>query len=336
MHRLLTQSFRRFAMMVALCLVAATLSAQESRAFKVGFLLGDSDSEMRGVMENLRESLLANEPLMHAMRQRGYSDIWLRPSDDPFDMIQRLDANEFHLAFATSVIYARQFKLSSEFAEAFEPVAYQPIFQFRRLKGDIVDPRGNGVFRRGVVFAGPGSGMIGLRATKPDLWSGAVSRLIQDGPIAVSDSYSAASYIYPRLRLADEFSTLTLRGTLFCKSESAVVKHVVSGLVNVGACDVQTLEDMSAAGYCEELFRTDPIPTDPILLLGHLTPEMNPLGLGRELKVALQNFFNAESPPIDGVKIEKASDRAFEDMARALQRFDEMQQAPQAGREPSP
>lgn len=331
------QHFFRIVIAVAavLPLFVGETRAQESAAFKIGFLLGDSEGAMRPVMEQLRESLLANEPLMEAMRARGYSDIWLRPSDEPFDMIQRLGAREFDLAFATSVIYARQFRTVPGETDVFQAVAYEPVFQFRRLVGDIVDPRGNGVFRRGVIFAGPGCFLFSKWPTDEARIAQTMAAIGRES-IAVSDSYSAASYIYPRLRIADEYSTLTLRGALFCKSETSVVKHVVAGLANIGACDVQTLADMSAYRYCRELLRTDPIPTDPILMRVDILPGVSEDGMGRELKVALQNFFNSETPPIEGVKVEKASRRAFEDMARALKRFDALQEASEAEVAPRP
>jgi hypothetical protein len=303
------------------------LSAQ-GEAFKIGFLLEGSDLDpVRPVIEALRGHLLADVRVARALKQAEFGDIWLRPSDDPFDMIQRLEAEEFDLACATAVIYARQFD-SGRRAGAVPSVRYEPIFQFRRPELDIFDPRGHGVWRSGVVFVGPAS----------ELWEIAhptaeqIRAEIERAPIAVEDSYSATGYIYPRLKLLHDFPNLRPRGFLFCGSDASVIKHVVAGLAAVGACEAGwfplSVEPTGASfPLMKDLFRTDRIPTDPILIHVDLMPQGRSGGLGAELKVALQSFFNGSSSRARGLRVEKAWRRSYEDMARALAEFDRLESA---------
>ncbi len=301
-------------------------STPQEVALKIGYLISGSDLDpVRPVLEELRRDLLSDSKVLSALKAGNYQDIWLRPCDAPQDMIQRLKGIEFDLAFATSVIYARQFRPRADQPDQFQEVPYEPVLQFHYLDGDVPDPKGNGVFRRGVVFIGPGSSLWSVGQPSAEQ----MRRELETQWLAVSDSYSAAGYIYSRLKIMDEFGEVRLRGPMFCKSGGEAFKHVVSGLTGIGACDSRILE--GAAGkpaargkFYRELFRTDPIPTDPILLRRDHLPQTSPLG--RELKAAIQSFFNAAKSPVAGLRVETADRRAFELTARALEKFDRAEQ----------
>ncbi|MBI3737128.1 PhnD/SsuA/transferrin family substrate-binding protein [Candidatus Sumerlaeota bacterium] len=302
-------------------------AAGNPAALKIGYLLsGSALDPVRPVMEQLRQSLLAAPAVAEAMKASGYGDIWLRPSDDPADLTQRIGAEEFDLVFATAVVYARQFRPRSDRPEVFQQAAYEPIFQFRHLTGDIYDQRGNGVFRKGVIFIGPRSPLWKSTPTPEE-----IRAELERSRIAVADSYSATGYIYPQIKIRAQFPGIKTRGPLFCRSETEVIKHVVSGLAAVGACDMNVLETTlggkgtEGGKFYQELFTTDRIPADPILLRRNLLPQNSPLPLGTELKVAIQAFFNATPGPAAGLKVEKAERRSFEDMARALAEFDRIE-----------
>jgi len=299
-------------------------------ALKIGYLLSGSDLEpVRPLVEKLIQTLKSNQAVMNAMKDLGYSDIWPRQCDSSFDMIQRLGAEEFDLAFATGVIYARQFRPRANAPNEFETVAYQPILQFKNLRGDFAGARDTGVFRQGAIFVGLGSPLWGIAPTDKQ-----IRAAIEMEWMAVPDSNSAAGYIYPRLAILDRFPDITPRGPIFCRSGEEVVKHVASALIHLGACETRLLEgplgiiqndNGKTVRVYQELLRTAPIPTDPILLKDDFLPSSGDQkgSLGRELKTAIIDFFNDTIPALaPDLKVHKADPRSFEDMARALRKFD--------------
>lgn len=299
------------------------------KILRIGYLSEGTDlNPARAVLKGLVRRLETNPALAEALEEAGYRSIQMRHCDGAADMIQRLGAEEFELAFASSVIYARQFRPSTSDPNRFQPVRYQPILQFRR-KNDNRKQRGIGVERRAVIFIGPGSSLWGREPTDDE-----VRREIERNQMAVSNSNSAAGYIYPQLKIQQKFGLVRPQGFLFCTTSSEVVKHVISGLANIGACDTQTLEELgeipAAEGQSRRLyqilFNTDLIPTDPILLRSDLLPQRS--NLGRELRLVVKEFFNnAKAQPAPGLWVEDAEQRSFEDMARALKLFDSIGEA---------
>lgn len=290
---------------------------------KIGYLAEGSDFEPpRALIAKLRETLLASEPLRGAMKEFGFGEIEILPRvcDGPEDMIQRLGADEFELAFATSIVYANQLKRRIDAPESLS-IRYEPILQFR-LENDIHNPRETGVWRKAKVFAGPSS----------ELWSvpptdAAIRRELESSEFAVSDFYSAAGYIFPTIEIWTRFG-IRPRNPLFCRSSSEVAKHVISGLSPIGACESRIVEKLGAPGegsskrLYKELFETGRIPSDPILLRSDLMPQYSSARLGSELKIALKAFFNASPQPAAGLWVEDAERRSYEDIARALRQLD--------------
>lgn len=303
----------------------ATPAAPRS-PFIIGYLLSGSDLERPlAVMEALRAELLKGAPL----RDR---EILLRPCDGPPDMEQRLRAEEFDLAFATTFIYARLFRSVEGDDSRFEPPLHEPILQYHDIAGDFVIREI--VYRQGVVFAGPGSPLFGVKNADKAL----IRAELERERMAVPEFHSETGYIYPRLEIYNRFSGIHPLGPLFCRSAPNVVKHVVSGLANIGACDARVLAtmlgDAQAKGElrgCTELFRTKNIPTGPVLLRGSLHPRNSTAPLGRELRDAIQQFFNSPSPPAPGLRLERINDRrAYEDVAGELKALDEAERAARA------
>ncbi len=297
-------------------------------ALVIGYLEEGSDLERaREVTQRLREALLGEARVKAAMDRLAYSDIWPRACDGAEDMAQRLGTGEFDLAFATAFIYARQFRRDIQDSERFRPVPYLPILQFR-MEEDLRSERGDGVERASAVFIGPGSRLWG----KTSLTAEEIREEIEDHPMAFSNARSAAGYIYPLLAMEEAYGGVRPRSPEFCGSSASVVKHVVSGLIPIGASDMRTLRALgtqpSEAGprvpLYQVLFETQRIPTDPLLLRADLAPERSELG--RELKVALRSFFNNPlGQPVKGLWVENADPRAFESLARALETFDPRQ-----------
>lgn len=299
--------------------------------FKIGFLLAGSDlsspdpAETRRLMDNLRAALMARPEIVEALARAGFREVSPRACAEPFDMAQRLRAQEFELAFATAVIYARLFIPRPGEPDEFQAVTYEPILQ-TRASSDVA--AGHSVYRQGALFVGPSS----------PLWAGqptdeAIRAELARSPLALADAYSAAAHVYPILKVSEKFPGLTLPSPIFCRSSAEVLKHVVSGLAGVGACETRLLEGPlgvavapggSRKPLVRELLRLNPIPTDPVLLRGDLAPHNGRGDSATELRGALQDFFNGLAGRYPGVKLDRAERRAYEAAARALARFDQI------------
>ncbi|MCH8333122.1 PhnD/SsuA/transferrin family substrate-binding protein [Candidatus Sumerlaeota bacterium] len=290
----------------------APASGAALRQFKIGYLIEGTDLRpAQPLLIGLRLRLLADENLRAALRARGYDDslMVLRSCDGPADMIQRIEAEEFDLIFASSVVFAR--RLQSP---------YDPILQSFTPREEVLQ-RGR---RRGVVFAGPSSSLY----EEGNL--DALRLVIQDLVMAVAHPTSATTFIYPQLYMLDNFQKLP-REFLFCDTNAEVVKHVLSGLAPIGACDLRTLEELGTGLRGEEtvklyriLFYTQELPTDPVLLHASLAgPESS---LRSALVDAIQTHFNTPPFPSPRFRLKSAQRRSFDFMAADLDNFDRLTQ----------
>lgn len=308
------------AALVGLVSFAPPPVAAEERPFQIGFLREGSDFARAPVlMQELADYLRRQEPLITAMRRAGYDPerIVLSQCDGPRDMVQRMGLGEFELALATAVVYARQ---QGPYAE--------PILQ-TRLQGDFKPPGQQvGYQRRGVVFMGPACSLFASEPTTPT--RSTIARKLAQDPMAVPSSDSAAGYIYPRLEMANRYGVTQPGNVWFCLTDAEVVKHVVAGLAPLGACREGALMDLippeKRGLYYRTLFRTPMFPTDPILLRDDLRPAQSDLGV--ELKASLRRFFNTVQKTAAGLRIENASGRDYEDLARKLDEFETVRQTP--------
>lgn len=283
-------------------------AGRADRRFSIGFLAEGSDfTNASALAEQLRQAIREDEQTASALARAGYEEIVLSPADGPRDMVQRLNQGEFELALATAVVYARQ-----------QGPYEQPILQ-TRLPGDFqLGGAEGGWLRRGVVFVGPRTPLMNAEPTVE-----AIQDLIERSPMVVASADSAAGYIYSTLKMRIDYGGLRPDEYWFCGSDSEVVKHVVSGLAPVGACRQGTLEQLIDEDLRDQayriLFRTDPFPTDPILLRNDLRPER--ADLGRELKALLRGFFRHHrlAPQL---RVEDASVREYEKLTRDLKVFE--------------
>jgi ABC-type phosphate/phosphonate transport system substrate-binding protein len=302
---------------------------------RLGYLSEGSELDSaRAVLVELRRSLLANERVRAELRRTGFDDatIELRACETPQAMIRYLDGAEFDVAFATAVIYAGMYHPELDpTAGLRRPETYRPVLQFYRPDSDVRSSRGDGVLRRAAIFIGPSS----PQWTADPAAAIDPAAALEGKEIALTDWWSAPSSIYPHLKMADVFDERlpTLR-RLWVDRPEEVVKHVISGLVEVGACDERTLERYGAPGgvaLYRTVLLTDAMPTDPILFRAEPSPAISS-GLGAELHIAILAFFSGQSrpqgSPVPGLTVVDATERAFEDMARALKRFDLLEGAP--------
>jgi len=141
------------------------------------------------------------------------------------------------------------------------------------------------------------------------------------------------------LSLQSDMSPASVR-LRFCGSSSEVVKHVVSGLASIGACDRSALENwlpqvlpdsLAASGEeaLERVVRILPldiplVPSDPVIVPAELRPEVSELG--RVLKAELPTFFlSLDDPPftLEG----RAKDEFYDRLLADLEMLDALSRA---------
>jgi ABC-type phosphate/phosphonate transport system substrate-binding protein len=289
--------------------------ATSDRPLAVGFLREGSDfADSPYLVERMRQQLLSRPALIAALNDAGYAadQMDLSLCFTPGDMVQRMNQQEFDLVLATALVYARQ------------QGDYQPILMSRR-PGDFQMPKEGGVLRQGVVIAGRGSELFSMESIS----TATLRHALANSPLAVASSDSAASYVYPTLKLNQQYLLNGPGQYWFCGSESEVIKNVVAGLAPLGACREGELAALLPATpderYYKLLFHSDQFPTDPILVREELAPARSPLG--SELKLALKAFFQSES----GLAVENAGGHVFDKLRRDLAQLDEINRRPQWG-----
>jgi len=285
--------------------------------FRIGYIPRPAEGGMDETLgRRLGEFLQADRDLRRALRSEGYSpDIAVLPADGYNDLASRLEQEQFDLAFCPAAVFAA---LGG---------GYRVILQ-ERHPGDIVDSRGDEPARRqGVIFVGPTSPLFRQAPTTATL-----SRVLAENEFAVPSAYDAAGFHYPCLALADEFGVsprqLRLR---FCGSSREVVKHVVSGLAAIGACDSAALDHWLAEAVpnlpLEDIvwplpISMRPIPTDPVIVRQSLDPASSEIG--RRIRDALQRFFlDRESA---GFGLLKGRDESYDGLRRDLIRLEEIRE----------
>lgn len=253
---------------------------QGLRSFRIGFLLPDTDQGADlGWYRGLKNFLLEQDSMKESLSQNGYSGIVVLPADGYRDLLQRMDLNEFDLVFCPSLLYVQQ------------NGDYTPVLQMR---GPIYSPHGDGLtFQKGIVFAGPECTLFSGDNSEQQ-----IRNYIATHPMAFVSSYDAAGYVYPRLELWRKYGVCEPGDYIFCGSSEEVVKYVVSGLVDIGACDADSLDTVLAAyvpgtpvdQMARILFETPPAPTSPVLMREELHPSQS--DLGRLIKGSVKIYYN--------------------------------------------
>lgn len=285
-------------------------TSSTGKKFAIGFLPEGSDlKNAAALMEELRQFLLSRPTVRYALARGGYDDIILSPCDGPRDMVQRMAEEEFELVFATAVVYAGYTRQIGPY--------YEPILQTCR-RGDIRS-RDAGVYRQGVVFIGPSCPLF----THESLDKAEIRDLLLHSSLAVPSADSAAGYIAPRYKLLKDYG-LQKAKFLFCGSDADVVKHVISGLADVGACREgelsQLLPQKSAFPFYRIIIKTDPVPTDPILIDQDSLPTRTDVG---EIRARVREFFTTVQKIDPDLRVDSASRRDYEKLSDYLRDFEE-------------
>ena len=277
--------------------------------FRMGFLRSDEDQAL-GVnwYESLKKFLLDKAPVREELEKNHYSGISVLPADGYRDMLQRMDVSEFDLAFCSSVIFVQQ------------EGDYRPILQ---LRWDIFDSRRQGMtLRKGVIITGAGSPLFKMDMQKQET----IRDYVRSHPMAFVSAHNAVGYVYPRLSLWRKYGVFEPADYIFCGSSEEVVKYVVSGLVDIGACDRQTFETVLKRNCPQEppenlaaiLLETSPAPTSPIVIRSSLHPRKSKLG--RVLKGALKVFYN-NSKHSDVPRLTDSRDENFKNLREEIAAF---------------
>jgi hypothetical protein len=302
------------------------------RAFRIGFLnVSSGGAQDYEWYQQVQNHLLGDKAFRKAMADAGLTDLHLRPCDGPEDMLQRMGQAEFDLVFCPAMVYVQDRLVR---AHVYEPAEGRPepdryvVFSktMMRPSTDKGDGRGRHIVRNGVLFKRKTSDLS--KKSVKSLLGGASSVL------AVSGSHDAAGYFYVRKMLWEQYEHCSPK-FLFFGSPQNVVKAVVSGLCDVGACDESVLQEMltELSGgekvdlsrddnpYVTVINRTQPVPTDPILIRAVYGPGMSGASVGSEMRRSLRRLYevNPNAPRV--LLGDEELERAYKDMMDDVRRM---------------
>lgn len=259
---------------------SATLSYPA--VLRIGFLRGAPEgSPTENEMESLARFLEGRSALKASLAAAHMQSVGLFPCDGGEDLLRRLDAGEFDVAFVPAKTFARQ------------QTGYIPILQSRR-PGDKFSPRGGSVLRTGAIFVSPRSPLYDTKDPTGD----DVRRALRGAPFAVVSSQSIAGFVAPLNLLARDYGLAPLETQqLWFESSEEAARAVIAGLADAGACEAGALErlvaDSPKAPGGRPLARvirfTEPLPSDPVVVRRELSPATS--ALGRELRAGIREHF---------------------------------------------
>jgi ABC-type phosphate/phosphonate transport system substrate-binding protein len=287
------------------------------KVFLMGYLKTDTEqAQGEEWYQGLRVALLRGDNLRTQLESAGFGDIAVVPAEGFKDMVQRMSHNEFDLAFCSSYVYVEQ------------TGDYRAMLQLRRKRDSF--GRG-GATQRGVIIVNSRSPFFEdhSEATLKRL----LPRYLAQQRMAFVSVYSAPGYVYPRLKLHNDFGISTLQAPIFCDSSEEVVKYVINGLVEIGTCESGAVEEvLQSAGLTvppdrlvRKILETEPLPTDPIVIRSAYHPQDSELG--RELRTALRAYYaSAQQEAVpdgrQGVpRLEDSRDKYYQNLEEAIRDF---------------
>ena len=282
------------------------------RLFSIGYLRRESTGHpSEENLERLRAALGADAPTQAQLKALGYTGIGLFACDGPTEMVRRLNTREFDIAFTPANLYRQQ------------TAGYTPILKARRAD-DIYDPVGSIVLRRGMVFVSPRGVEL---FHKRDVPADQVTKVLGRQRIAVVSAQSAAGFTAPLVELHSRYRRESLQGgVIYFDSSEEVVKAVMAGLADIGACEEGALERVLAEGKIKGavndfvLLRTNPVVTDPVIVRASLSPRHS--ALGRVLRLKIRAF---SLTGITGdTQYVSATDQDYGKLIELFKEFDEL------------
>jgi len=260
---------------------------------------------------------MAQPTIYTAMASMGVERIMTQPFDSHRFLIEAMDAEQLDLAFCSVIDFA------------YQRGSYMPVFQLRRPGDPHSSTADRRVWHSGVIFVGRQSELFDMNSTET---LDHLPNYVMNHELAMVGSSSAAGYVYPYLAL-DRLTTavpLINAPSIFWESSSEVIKAVINGIHEIGACDASAIDEvLKAHGLLDkkhllikEVLRTDPVPRDPIVLHNRWlnTAESDPRAssLGREITRGIAAFFRS-NPALP--RLERTSEEPFDEVAENLQRF---------------
>lgn len=281
-----------------------------SRVIRIGYLRGAQEGTPPAAeLERLAAHLGGRSAVGESIRNAGYSGAALLPCDGGEDLLRRLDAGEFEVAFAPGKVFARQ------------TGGYRAILQSRRA-GDKFSPRGGQVLRTGAIVVSRRSPLFAVPSPSPE----AIRDALAGRYFAVVSTQSVAGFVAPLNVLARDCGLLPqqMRLVWFESSEEAA-RAIISGLADAGACEAGALERVLAeagkapdGGTLARAVRfTEPLPTDPVIVRAELSPDVSPLG--RQLRTAIREHFARPDAPI---QYQEADSEAWRQVPALLAEFE--------------
>ncbi|HBF35287.1 TPA: hypothetical protein DDW35_12070, partial [Candidatus Sumerlaeota bacterium] len=237
--------------------------------FRVGYLRADENSMG---MDSFKKALETNEAFAKAASAVGIIAISLRPCDSASDMLVRLQQEEFDLAFCPAQVYAEVKILQ---ARTNDKMCYQAVFQ-------------QGKPSRGVFFAR--KGVVQANVADKKALSADLKKLIKPSTLATTDAFNAAGYLYVRRALYDDFNRAEPKAYLFLENSRDVIKTVLSGLCDFGACEETALQEKEKE-LVQILGTAKPIPASPVLIHEQYAPNGMRAIIGAAASDAAKSFF---------------------------------------------
>jgi ABC-type phosphate/phosphonate transport system substrate-binding protein len=286
--------------------------------FRIAHVRTDAENPIATeALDRLRIELAGTEAIRVAMDQTEIADIVIQTADTYQNLIDAMNRNEPDLVFCTSVAFVTQ---TGE---------YDVLFQIRRPR-DFFSNRGDRILQRGALIVGNRSPLF--QASDP---MSMLPQALERGAVAMVGSHSAVGYVYPSLLLRITHpDARQSHPPAFLGSSNEVVKAVLSGTAEIGACDASAIKSVLESHQLSPLqmnllkviTSTEPIPTDPVVLRTRWRPGTPggspPARLGREIRDGLRRFFHRQP---DMPRLEPAKGERYQDVAEALDKLRESQ-----------
>jgi len=289
--------------------------------FRIGYVRQDPESPTTsGVFVRLVAFLNTQPEIRTQMARNGIRDITLQSFDSHRLLVEAMDAEQVDVAFCSVIDFA------------YQRGNYEPVYQLRRAGDPHSSTGGRRAWHSGVIFVNNRSRLFDLPTSAAQA---SLPAYVMDHEMAMVGSSSAAGYVYPYLALERLTTNVAVMNapSVFWDSSSEVVKAVINGIHEVGACDATAIDEVLRAYGLEryraqmikEIVRTDPVPRDPVVIRSYwVTPDSGGIDValsaefGRRLIRAIGGFFQSDStlPRLDRTQRE-----AYQEVSENLQRF---------------
>lgn len=304
-------------------LSSPALQSVRRGSFKIGYIRQDPEAAVSGVVfERLRDFLTTQPEIVASMAEADLERIDLQSFDSHRLLVEAMDAGQVDMAFCSVIDFA------------YQRGSYEPIFQLRRAGDPHSSTGGRRAWHSGVIFVNNRSSLFHLNTTET---LARLPQYVMTHEIAMVGSSSAAGYVYPYLALDRLTTTVPVMSapSVFWDSSNEVVKAVINGIHEIGACDASALDEVLGAYKLQGdkpqllrvVLRTDPVPRDPVVLhtrwLAQTSYEVTaPTELGRRIVRGVSGFFQSD-PNLP--RLDRTSRDAYLEVIQNLQRFQALQ-----------